>query len=266
MPGRLRENGLAQTMLLLRHQASEDVGAWQLLRDWLDDGSPATLCLARLLSHPDLGQRPAEALRIRRTANYGLASRLALAEAQRLKRSAQAVAEQDVLVTSPNVEPHPPHADLPPPLHEENPSLVAPGAFQEHFGRYWRFAGVPARFGDEGKERDSYRSRHVAQVVAMAKASQANSSVHGALYLAAFERRKTWLQRLPASTALVQVRHRLLLGMGADTVHDTQLLLHPVTGMPYLPGSTLKGALRAWLQRLQNDHPGEQRLAATLTV
>ena len=265
LPARLRENGLVQTLRLLRHQAAEDGGACRLLQDWLlVDGSTANLHLARVLPGIDAAQRAGQVGSLRRQPSYTLASRLALAEAQRLKRSAEAVhvpgRTDDPL---PGAPPQPASTHLLPQLDESGKASDAKD-FQEHFGRYWRFDGVPPAFAENGKERDTYRSHHVTQVLAMAKKSQEPASVHGALYKAAYQRWLNWLAGLPASMATAQVRQRLMLGMGAESVHETQLLMHPVTGMPYLPGSTIKGALRTWLKRLQPSGADEQRLQATL--
>ena len=104
LPNRLRENGLVQTLRLLRHEAVENGGARRLLRDWLcldsdrmprdknagkpepqpglvAHGSTAPLSLASLLPGTDADQRCVVSQTFRRSAHYGLASRLALAEA-----------------------------------------------------------------------------------------------------------------------------------------------------------------------------------------
>lgn len=39
---------------------------------------------------------------------------------------------------------------------------------------------------------------------------------------------------------------RLIIGLGTDHVVETGLLLHHVYGLPYIPGSALKGMARAW--------------------
>ena len=267
LPARLRENGLVQTLLQLRHRASEEDGAWRLLQDWLDDGSTSALNLAMLLPGSGAAERAAGIGALRDKPNYNLASHLALAEAQRLKRSAEALHLLPPAplqpAGTPAQRPLPAPSPKPPVLTKAAAAVVTLPPFQQHFGRYWRFAGIPEQFSGSGKERDSYRSQHVAHVLAMAKASQAAGSAHGALYQAAYDRWVKWLAQLPASTAVAQVQQRLLLGMGAETVHETQLLLHPVTGMPYLPGSTLKGALRAWLDQPVKAAPAPASASAS---
>ncbi len=40
---------------------------------------------------------------------------------------------------------------------------------------------------------------------------------------------------------------RLIVGLGEDNVHETGILLHFIQGLPYIPGSSIKGALRSYL-------------------
>ena len=48
---------------------------------------------------------------------------------------------------------------------------------------------------------------------------------------------------------------RLVVGIGAEHVQETNMTLEHVYGIPYLPGSTLKGVLRSWVIRehFKND-------------
>ena len=81
---------------------------------------------------------------------------------------------------------------------------------------------------------------------------------------------------LPSSVAVKHLRGvlkgRLLHGMGAAHVRETSLTLHPLYGIPYIPGSSIKGALRNWVLQAffdgkeaalqENNLQGEQRDAA----
>ena len=42
---------------------------------------------------------------------------------------------------------------------------------------------------------------------------------------------------------------RILVGMGAAHCRETSLTLHPVYGIPYIPGSSVKGVMRSWFLR-----------------
>ena len=43
----------------------------------------------------------------------------------------------------------------------------------------------------------------------------------------------------------MQVDWRLAAGVGGDSVYETSIILHPVYGFPYLPGSAIKGVIRS---------------------
>jgi CRISPR-associated protein Cmr6 len=266
LPARLRENGLASTLRLLHHQSSDNkAGVWRLLQDWL--GAPAagtSLSLRHYLAQDQHNEKvniqatgvADLILRVdRNSPHYLLASRLAMAEAQRLKRSAEAVRELAAQPQSAESTPAP-TTDLPTnALAPPSSDLRQPWNMQaqegaEHFGLYWRYGGMPQGFNNQGASRSSYHSAHITHVLAMAQAANWFSTVHASHYKGAYARWSKWLKSLTGTNTLeATVATRLHIGLGAETVHDTQVLLHPVTGMPYLPGSTLKGALRAWLER-----------------
>lgn len=47
---------------------------------------------------------------------------------------------------------------------------------------------------------------------------------------------------------------RLIVGLGGEHVQETNMTLHHIYGIPYIPGSAIKGVLRHWwLQVLQQD-------------
>ena len=47
---------------------------------------------------------------------------------------------------------------------------------------------------------------------------------------------------------------RLIVGLGSENVQETNMTLHHIYGVPYIPGSAVKGVLRHWwLQMLQED-------------
>ena len=47
---------------------------------------------------------------------------------------------------------------------------------------------------------------------------------------------------------------RLIVGLGGEHVQETNMTLHHIYGIPYIPGSAVKGVLRHWwLQVLQQD-------------
>lgn len=58
----------------------------------------------------------------------------------------------------------------------------------------------------------------------------------------------------------VEVQGRLLVDYGRPSALETSLSLHPVLGCPRIPGSALKGLLRAWLREQHRHEPTELRV------
>jgi CRISPR-associated protein Cmr6 len=74
-------------------------------------------------------------------------------------------------------------------------------------------------------------------------------------YVRFFERWKAALRTLPdTSFARAQVVGRLIVGLGAEAVLEASVTLHRTYGVPYLPGSALKGLTAAAAHR-KVEHP-----------
>ena len=58
-------------------------------------------------------------------------------------------------------------------------------------------------------------------------------------YFARWREALTQLPELRATPAMV--RGRMVVGLGAESVHETSIALHRTYGVPYIPGSALKG-------------------------
>mgnify|MGYP000364763109 CR=1 FL=1 len=60
------------------------------------------------------------------------------------------------------------------------------------------------------------------------------------------------LKAIKQITGIIRLRSGLHIGAGKDTVEigglDQPIIKHPVTGAPYIPGSSLKGKMRALLE------------------
>lgn len=85
-------------------------------------------------------------------------------------------------------------------------------------------------------EHDDYRKMKPMLLDAACAASASAK----AIYSLAFSRWKEGLPRRAASKELY-VQGRAIVGLGADNVIETGLTLHHTYGVPYLPGSALKG-------------------------
>lgn len=68
----------------------------------------------------------------------------------------------------------------------------------------------------------------------------AKSPVPG-VYRAFYERWQQTLEDAGASMRKAQAQGRLVIGLGGESVLETSILLHHTYGVPYLPGSSLKG-------------------------
>ena len=72
------------------------------------------------------------------------------------------------------------------------------------------------------------------------------------LYTEFFWRWKASLKQLGAQMKCLQVDGRLIIGLGAESVLETSVMLHRIYGLPYIPGSALKG-LAAFYARQELD-------------
>jgi CRISPR-associated protein Cmr6 len=84
---------------------------------------------------------------------------------------------------------------------------------------------------------------------------QACGILEPTIYQPFFDRWQATLRQLDgARTREGSVRGRLVVGLGAESVLETAIALHRVYGVPYIPGSALKGLAAAYAhQRLVDD-------------
>lgn len=78
------------------------------------------------------------------------------------------------------------------------------------------------------------------------------------------ERRAGLLERLGARTVCARTEARLVMGLGLSHPTETGLLLDRLTGSPYLPGTSIKGLLRAaarWVGEGELEISGEEDAA-----
>ncbi len=64
-----------------------------------------------------------------------------------------------------------------------------------------------------------------------------------------FEQWQCALQRLGAKTQTAQVKTRMVVGLGAESVLETSITLHRTYGVPYIPGSALKGLAASYARK-----------------
>ncbi len=78
------------------------------------------------------------------------------------------------------------------------------------------------------------------------------------IYRVFYERWKATLAAVGARTAVATTQGRLVVGLGADSVLENAITLHRTYGVPYIPGSALKG-LAAYYAHNRLDHPDWQK-------
>ena len=100
-------------------------------------------------------------------------------------------------------------------------------------------------WGAEPLAEPKCRSEHVSRLL---KASDAAATANFANYKALFDRWKKFAESR-ANLQLLQLRDRMQIGLGAVSVLDTNVTLHPLHGYPFIPGPSIKGALRAHFER-----------------
>lgn len=93
----------------------------------------------------------------------------------------------------------------------------------------------------EDKESHADLAREVASIEALEN------------YKGLFDNWRTSLQRLGATSREAKVQGRMAVGLGADGVLETSLTLHRTYGVPFIPGSALKGLAAAFARHYCGD-------------
>ncbi|RME57088.1 MAG: type III-B CRISPR module RAMP protein Cmr6, partial [Deltaproteobacteria bacterium] len=110
---------------------------------------------------------------------------------------------------------------------------------------FQRMIGYPKRWAIDGDEKKRMWDRLVQE-----NGNQIfRDKPFQALYAAVAERRKTLFKDLEGSGCRVRsfelrLEERLSIGFGTESALETGITLHRLYGMPYLPGSAIKGVTR----------------------
>ena len=103
------------------------------------------------------------------------------------------------------------------------------------------------KYLDKKSENDkTARTTLVKEVVEKASNQELQS-----LYRRFFERWKETLEAYGAETRKTQVRGRMVIGLGSESVLETAVTLHHTYGVPYIPGSALKGLARNFARNME---------------
>lgn len=74
------------------------------------------------------------------------------------------------------------------------------------------------------------------------------------VYEAFYQRWETLLKAYRAESRLAHVKGRMIVGLGGESVLETSVTLHHTYGIPYIPGSALKGLAASYVRlRLGKD-------------
>jgi len=80
---------------------------------------------------------------------------------------------------------------------------------------------------------------------------------------------KRWQNTIAAMQGLsftATTQWRMVVGLGGKTVLETDLALHHLYGIPFIPGSALKGLTRAYVTGEIEEHKSEQRETDDVTI
>jgi len=73
------------------------------------------------------------------------------------------------------------------------------------------------------------------------------------LVKAARYRWQSYIDALDAMYISMSIDWRMVVGLGGTSVFETDMTLHPLYGLPIIPGSALKGLTRAWVATEKSD-------------
>lgn len=105
--------------------------------------------------------------------------------------------------------------------------------------------------GQEGhdEERDNTRRTFKQGLINDVASSRPSDS-----YPLIFQRWKTTLQTIGAQMRSARIDGRVVIGLGAESVLEVAVTLHRTYGVPYIPGSALKGLAASYARKeLEND-------------
>lgn len=83
-------------------------------------------------------------------------------------------------------------------------------------------------------------------------------------YRAFYEQWKETLERYGAKTRTGKVKGRMVVGLGDESVLETSITLHHIYGVPYIPGSALKGLAASYARHQLGDAWKEDSNAYTV--
>jgi len=132
--------------------------------------------------------------------------------------------------------------------HPERQGLTHPGLYLD------KFLFLPR----ESEASEDLRHRHVENTAKIAGEFRrliglGTNEEFEQFYEAAFNRWRKALAATGARGFRARTSGKLIVGLGADSVLETSITLHRTYGVPYIPGSALKGLASSFGYQLQSD-------------
>lgn len=118
-----------------------------------------------------------------------------------------------------------------------------------------RVYNAPDRTSHAGLWLDKFIASHSGDTEARRRLTQqvAEGIREPAGYAAFYRRWEESLSTLKARTSQAKTLGRMVIGLGGEAVLETAITLHWTYGMPYIPGSALKGLAASYARRLGEE-------------
>ncbi len=110
-----------------------------------------------------------------------------------------------------------------------------------------RYATYPAPERADQKAPEAWKAGFIQEIC------QLSNTANTDYYDAFFKRWKQSLKAVRAETRTGTVRTRMVVGLGSEGILETSIALHRTYGVPYIPGSALKGLLAAYIRKHATD-------------
>lgn len=124
---------------------------------------------------------------------------------------------------------------------------VHPGLVFDKFCGRWSFTAQGRAPGQDGALRGEDKREFLRQVREEYDAARGDGKPIAVALAAAVEGRRALVRAMQGASKPFKTTWRLASGLGMNHVLETGFVWHRTIGVPYLPGSGIKGLVRAWV-------------------